>query len=75
MAKKRRRVRSLFKDDRQLIAMAATGAIVEDAAAKLDTPVETIQTKARRLGISIKNGRLTKRRSAKPAELGLKVKK
>ena len=72
MTKKRRRTRFSFKDDREFIAMAATGATVKDAAVKFNTPVETIQRTARKLGISIKNERLTKRSSAKLVELGLK---
>ena len=74
MAKKRRGTGPSWKVDRELIAMAATNATVEEAAAELSTSAETIQRKAKRLGISIKNGRLTKRGSPSRVELGLKGK-
>ena len=71
MAKTRNR--PSMKYDREIIALAAISATVEDAAVKVNTSVRGIKGKALKLGISIKNGRLTKRSSAKPAELGLKV--
>jgi len=68
---KRRRARFTFKDERALIAMAATGGTVEDAAVKFNTSVETIQKKAPKLGLSIKNGRFAAR-IYKPVELKVK---
>ena len=61
-----------MKYDREIIALAAIGATVEDAAVKVNTSVRGIKGKALKLGISIKHGRLTKRSSAKLVELGLK---
>jgi len=65
MAKKRSGPFSL-KEDRQLIQMAATSATLEKAAAIFRTSVDTIERKAKRLGIKLKGKR---------PKLGLKVKK
>jgi hypothetical protein len=63
MAKKRSRFS--LKEDRQLIQMAATSATLEKAAAIFRTSVDTIERKAKRLGIKLKGKR---------PKLGLKVK-
>src|SRR3981189_113406 len=55
-----------LKEDRQLIQMAATSAKLEEAAAIFRTSVDTIERKAKRLGIKLKGKR---------PKLGLKVKK
>jgi hypothetical protein len=65
MAKKRR-TRFSLKEDRQLIQMAATSATLEKAAAIFRTSVDTIERKAKRLGIKLKGKR---------PKLGLKAKK
>jgi len=65
MAKKRSGPFSL-KEERQLIQMAATSATLEKAAAIFRTSVDTIERKAKRLGIKLKGKR---------PKLGLKVKK
>jgi len=65
MAKKRR-TRFSLKEDRQLIQMAATSATLEEAAAIFRTSVDTIERKAKRLGIKLKGKR---------PKLGLKAKK
>jgi len=65
MAKKRSGPFSL-KEDRQLIQMAATSATLEKAAAIFRTSVDTIERKAKRLGIKL-NGKRPK--------LGLKARK
>jgi transcriptional regulator with GAF, ATPase, and Fis domain len=65
MAKKRSGPFSL-KEERQLIQMAATSATLEKAAAIFRTSVDTIERKAKRLGIKLKEKR---------PKLGLKVKK
>ena len=49
MAKKRRRF--TYKEDRQLIQMAEASATVEEAAAMFRTSIETIERKAKKLGI------------------------
>jgi transcriptional regulator with GAF, ATPase, and Fis domain len=54
-----------MKEERQLIALAATGTTVEQAAAKLRTTAATIQRMAGRLGIQLKGSQ---------DELGLKAK-
>jgi transcriptional regulator with GAF, ATPase, and Fis domain len=64
MAKKRSGPFSL-KEERQLIQMAATSATLEKAAAIFRTSVDTIERKAKRLGIKLK---------AKRPKLGLKAK-
>ena len=64
MAKKRSGPFSL-KEDRQLIQMAATSATLEKAAAIFRTSVDTIERKAKRLGIKLKGKR---------PKLGLKAK-
>ena len=64
MAKKRSGPFSL-KEERQLIQMAATSATLEKAAAIFRTSVDTIERKAKRLGIKLKGKR---------PKLGLKVK-
>jgi hypothetical protein len=56
MAKKRSGPFSL-KEDRQLIQMAATSATLEKAAAIFRTSVDTIERKAKRLGIKLKGKR------------------
>jgi hypothetical protein len=65
MAKKRR-TRFSLKEDRQLIQMAATSATLEKAAAIFRTSLDTIERKAKRLGIKLKGKR---------PKLGLKAKK
>jgi hypothetical protein len=65
MAKKRSGPFSL-KEERQLIQMAATSATLEKAAAIFRTSLDTIERKAKRLGIKLKGKR---------PKLGLKVKK
>ena len=65
MAKNRSGPFSL-KEERQLIQMAATSATLEKAAAIFRTSVDTIERKAKRLGIKLKGKR---------PKLGLKVKK
>jgi hypothetical protein len=74
MGNTRSRARFGLSEERELIAVAAKNPAVETAAVKFNTSVETIQKTARRLGIPIKNGRLTKRSSPKPTELGPKAK-
>jgi hypothetical protein len=64
MAKKRSGPFSL-KEERQLIQMAATSATLEKAAAIFRTSVDTIERKAKRLGIKLKGKR---------PKLGLKAK-
>ena len=56
MAKKRSGPFSL-KEDRQLIQMAASSATLEEAAAIFRTSVDTIERKAKRLGIKLKGKR------------------
>jgi L-2-hydroxyglutarate oxidase LhgO len=74
MGKTQSRFRFGLTEERELTAVAAKNAAVETAAVKFNTSVETIQKTAKRLGISIKNGRLTKRSSPKPIDLRLKAK-
>jgi len=62
---KNRRSRFSLKEERQLIQMAATSATLEEAAAILRTSVDTIERKAKRLGIKLKGKR---------PKLGLKAK-
>jgi hypothetical protein len=64
MAKKRSGPFSL-KEERQLIQMATTSATLEKAAAIFRTSVDTIERKAKRLGIKLKGKR---------PKLGLKAK-
>jgi hypothetical protein len=64
MAKKRSGPFSL-KEERRLIQMAATSATLEKAAAIFRTSVDTIERKAKRLGIKLKGKR---------PKLGLKAK-
>jgi DNA-binding CsgD family transcriptional regulator len=54
MADKRRTGRFTLKEDRELIAMAASGAAASEIAAKLRTSAETIKGKARALGIHLR---------------------
>jgi transcriptional regulator with GAF, ATPase, and Fis domain len=54
MAKRRGKGSFSLKEDRQLIQMAASSATLEDAAAILRTSIETIERKAKRLGIKLK---------------------
>jgi hypothetical protein len=56
MARKRRG-RFTLKEDRQLIQMAATSAMLEEAAAVFRTSVETIQQRAKKLEIELKGKR------------------
>ena len=64
MAKKRSGPFSL-KEERQLIQMAATSATLEKAAAIFRTSVDTIERKAKRLGIKLKGKRPKLGRKAK----------
>ncbi len=64
MPKKRSGSFSL-KEERQLIQMAASSVTLEEAAAVLRTSIETIERKAKRLGIKLKGKR---------PKLGLKAK-
>ena len=66
MAKRRGKGSFSLKEDRQLIQMAAASATLEEAAAILRTSIETIERKAKRLGIKLKGKR---------PKLGLKAKK
>jgi DNA-binding NarL/FixJ family response regulator len=66
MVGKLRPGRFTWKKDREVIAMARNGATAPQIAAKFNTSVETIERKARALGIRIKGHR---------GELGLKAKK
>jgi len=66
MVKRRGRGRFSLKEDRQLIQMAAASATLEEAATILRTSIETIERKAKRLGIKLKGKR---------PKLGLKAKK
>ena len=49
--------RFTYKQERELISMAANGATVSQIAAKFRTTVETIERTAKRLIISIKKDR------------------
>jgi len=51
MAKKRRHGRFSYAEDRRLIQLAAASATVEEAAAMFRTSIETIERKAKKLGI------------------------
>ena len=66
MAKRRGKGSFSLKEDRQLIQIAAASATLEEAAAVLRTSIETIERKAKRLGIKLKGKR---------PKLGLKAKK
>jgi len=66
VAKRRGKGSFSLKEDRQLIQMAAASATLEEAAAILRTSIETIERKAKRLGIKLKGKR---------PKLGLKAKK
>jgi hypothetical protein len=57
MPGKRRTGRFSWKDEREVIAMAANGATTSEIAAKLKTSVKTIERKAKALGISVRGGR------------------
>jgi transcriptional regulator with GAF, ATPase, and Fis domain len=65
VAKRRGKGSFSLKEDRQLIQMAAASATLEEAAAVLRTSIETIERKAKRLGIKLKGKR---------PKLGLKAK-
>ena len=54
-----------FSGDRKLMALAEQGATVEFAALALDRSIPSIQKQAAKLGISISDGRLTKRHSVR----------
>jgi len=56
MVGRRRPGRFTWKDEREMIAMAVNGATASEIAAKFKTSVETIERKARALGISIRSG-------------------
>jgi len=66
VAKRRGKGSFSLKEDRQLIQMAGASATLEEAAAVLRTSIETIERKAKRLGIKLKGKR---------PKLGLKAKK
>jgi len=66
VAKRRGKGGFSLKEDRQLIQMAATSATIEEAAAIFRGWGETIERKAKRLGIKLKGKR---------PKLGLKAKK
>ena len=66
MAKRRGKGTFSLKEDRQLIQMAAASATLEEVAAVLRTSIQTIERKAKRLGIKLKGKR---------PKLGLKAKK
>jgi hypothetical protein len=66
VAKRRGKGSFSLKEDRELIQMAAASATLEEAAAVLRTSIETIERKAKRLGIKLKGKR---------PKLGLKAKK
>ena len=57
MAKRRGKGIFSLKEDRQLIKMATASATLEEAAAILLTSIETIERKAKRLGITLKGKR------------------
>ena len=57
MAKRRGKGSFSLKEDRQLIQMATASATLEEAAAVLRTSIETIERKAKRLGIKLKGKR------------------
>jgi hypothetical protein len=46
--------RFTWKDERKLISMAKSGASLSEIAAEFETNVETIERKAKALGVSIK---------------------
>ena len=63
-------------EDRKVIAMAASGATPLAIAEKLKTSVETIERKARALGISLRHNRSLRPIGKRgPAAIGLKAKK
>jgi hypothetical protein len=66
MAGKLRQGPLSLKEQRELIAMAASGASVSELAARFRTSTEAIERKARTLGIRLKGRRV---------EIGLKAKK
>jgi hypothetical protein len=73
MAGKRGPGRFTWKEDRKVIAMAASGATAFAIAEKFKTSVETIERKARQLGISlsgIRGQRPTKKRRIGPKTKG-----
>ena len=59
MVGKRRKGTFSFKEERELIAAAKSGATVSELAAKFGRPTETIERKARMLGIRLKGSQLT----------------
>ena len=63
-----------FSVDRKLMALAEKGATVESAARSLAMSVKSIQNKATRLGISIRDGLLSKRHSVRLVEIGPRAK-
>ena len=71
---KKRRTRFTYEEDRQLIQMAAASATLEEAAAMFRTSIETIERKAKLLGLRFKVRADRKRLSARFADLGLKAK-
>ena len=66
MVGKRRTGRFTLKAERELIAMAAKGATVQEAAAKFGTSAETIERKARALAIKLKRRRGENAMTRKP---------
>jgi DNA-binding NarL/FixJ family response regulator len=56
VGKRRSGARFTWKEEREVIAMATNGATAPEIAAKFKTSVETIERKARALGISIRGG-------------------
>jgi hypothetical protein len=55
-----------YKQERELIAMAASGATAWEIAAKFRTTVATIETKAEKLGLSLRELRPLGRRLRRP---------
>jgi hypothetical protein len=72
---KKKRPRFTFEEDRQLIQMATASATLEEAAAMFRTSIETIERKAKLLGLRFKARADRKRLSAHFADSGLKAKK
>jgi hypothetical protein len=61
--KKKRTLRFTYEEDRQLIQMAAASATLEEAAAMFRTSIETIERKAKKLGLQLKGRNSRKRLS------------
>jgi hypothetical protein len=56
-----------YRQERQLISMAASGATAFEIAAKFRTTVATIETKAKKLGLSLRKPRPLAGRPREPA--------